>query len=292
MELGTALDVAIGLVLMYVLLSLSVTAIVEYTSQILDLRSRNLQNTLQRLLKSDLLTLFEGTGQIASMKAATKGKPSYLDSAVFAKAISDVAKLRDDAGAVAASPLQTIEKLPDGPVKAVMLDEWRRAAGDIKKFEEAMADWFDKAMERASGIFKRWVQWIALATGIAVAAMVNADTFAVGLKLWQDEALRAQMVAVAESVSGDESFKNGSATVEQIKGELKKLPLGWGHSETPADCLAWIVKAIGIVFTGLALAFGAPFWFDVLSKLVQLRSSGRKPETAEEKKLAKAKAAS
>ena len=74
--------------------------------------------------------------------------------------------------------------------------------------------------------------------------------------------------------------------MEQIKGELKKLPLGWGHSESPKDSLAWAVKAIGIVFTGLALAFGAPFWFDVLSKLVQLRSSGRKPETAEEKKKA------
>jgi hypothetical protein len=286
MELGTALDVAIGLVLMYVLLSLSVTAIVEYMSQIFDLRSRNLQDTLQRLLQSDMLAMFEGTGQIASMKAATKGEPSYLDSAVFAKAIADVAKLRNDAGAVAANAFQTIERLPDGPVKAVMIDEWRRAKGEIEKFEQAMADWFDKAMQRASGIFKRWTQWIALATGIAIAAMVNADTFAVGLKLWQDEALRAQMTAVAESVAGDESFKNGSATMEQIKGELKKLPLGWGHSEPPKDSLAWVVKAIGIVFTGLALAFGAPFWFDILSKLVQLRSSGGKPETAVEKKKA------
>lgn len=290
MDFGTALDVAIGLVLMYLLLSLAVTAAVEYLSQILHLRSRNLLGTLQRLMKSELFSLFENTGQIASMNAATKGKPSYLDSAVFAKAIAEVSKLRDNAGAVAAGALQTIEKLPDGPVKAVILDEWRRAAGDIEKFEHAIADWFDKAMERAGGIFKRWTQWIALGAGILIATMVNADTFAVGLKLWQDDALRAQMTAVAESVAGDESFKNGSVTLEQIKLELKKLPIGWGHSEPPKDCLAWLVKAGGILFTGMALAFGSPFWFDMLSKLVQLRSSGRKPDTAEEKRLAELRA--
>ncbi len=287
MDLGTALDVAIGLVLMYVLLSLSVTALVEYVSQIGDLRARNLRGSLERLMKPPMLAKFEQTGQIAAMQAATKGRPSYLDSTIFAKAITEAAKLRTEAGAVAANALATIQALPEGPLKAVALDEWRRAAGSVDSFEQAMADWFDAAMQRAAGIFKRWMRWISLLVAIGVAAMVNADTFAVGLKLWQDEALRAQMTALAQSVADDESFKAGSATMEQIQAELKKLPLGWGHADTPTDVLGWMVKAVGIVFTALALAFGAPFWFDVLSKLIQLRASGRKPQTAAAQRLAK-----
>lgn len=287
MDLGTALDVAIGLVLMYVLLSLSVTALVEYVSQIGDLRARNLRGSLERLMKPPMLAKFEQTGQIAAMQAATKGRPSYLDSTIFAKAITEAARLRTEAGAVAANALATIQALPEGPLKAVAFDEWRRAAGSVDNFEQAMADWFDAAMQRAAGIFKRWMRWISLLVAIGVAAMVNADTFAVGLKLWQDEALRAQMTALAQSVADDESFKAGSATMEQIQAELKKLPLGWGHADMPKDVLGWMVKAAGIVFTALALAFGAPFWFDVLSKLIQLRASGRKPQTAAAQRLAK-----
>jgi hypothetical protein len=30
--------------------------------------------------------------------------------------------------------------------------------------------------------------------------------------------------------------------------------------------------------TGLALSIGAPFWFDTLSKFVNIRSAGTKPE--------------
>jgi hypothetical protein len=49
-----------------------------------------------------------------------------------------------------------------------------------------------------------------------------------------------------------------------------------------------VLKIAGLLFTGLALAFGAPFWFDMLSKLVRLRASGEKPLTAEQKKAAEA----
>lgn len=46
-------------------------------------------------------------------------------------------------------------------------------------------------------------------------------------------------------------------------------------------------KFIGILITALALTLGAQFWFDLLKKLVSLRSSGLKPEEreAEKKKL-------
>jgi len=40
----------------------------------------------------------------------------------------------------------------------------------------------------------------------------------------------------------------------------------------------WNWKWIGIVLTALALSLGAPFWFDLLRKLVALRSAGVKPE--------------
>jgi hypothetical protein len=37
------------------------------------------------------------------------------------------------------------------------------------------------------------------------------------------------------------------------------------------------MKIVGLLLTAVALTLGAPFWFDLLSKLVKLRSSGDKP---------------
>jgi hypothetical protein len=40
----------------------------------------------------------------------------------------------------------------------------------------------------------------------------------------------------------------------------------------------WIVKLVGWLITALAAAQGAPFWFDLLNKLLQLRGGEKKPE--------------
>jgi len=42
-------------------------------------------------------------------------------------------------------------------------------------------------------------------------------------------------------------------------------------------------RLIGYLLTALAISFGAPFWFDLLNKFVQLRGAGIKPEEPAEK---------
>jgi hypothetical protein len=38
------------------------------------------------------------------------------------------------------------------------------------------------------------------------------------------------------------------------------------------------------LLTVFAVSLGAPFWFDLLNKLVNLRSAGKPPETASERR--------
>jgi hypothetical protein len=38
------------------------------------------------------------------------------------------------------------------------------------------------------------------------------------------------------------------------------------------------MKAAGLAITVLAVSLGAPFWFDLLNKLANLRASGPKPQ--------------
>lgn len=50
------------------------------------------------------------------------------------------------------------------------------------------------------------------------------------------------------------------------------------HNNYPTF-VSWLLYVAGIVITGFSLSYGAPFWFDLLVKLVNLRRSGLKPET-------------
>jgi len=44
------------------------------------------------------------------------------------------------------------------------------------------------------------------------------------------------------------------------------------------------MKIGGLLVTAFALSFGAPFWFDLLNRLVNLRAAGKKPAADEDKK--------
>ena len=46
----------------------------------------------------------------------------------------------------------------------------------------------------------------------------------------------------------------------------------------PADSAKWFLKIMGIIFSAAAAAQGAPFWFDILKKVVNIRGSGANPD--------------
>lgn len=50
------------------------------------------------------------------------------------------------------------------------------------------------------------------------------------------------------------------------------------HNNYPT-VVSWLLYIAGIIITGFSLSYGAPFWFDLLVKMVNLRRSGIRPET-------------
>jgi hypothetical protein len=49
-------------------------------------------------------------------------------------------------------------------------------------------------------------------------------------------------------------------------------------SNAPANASEWNLKIMGILFSAFAAAQGAPFWFDILKKFVNIRGSGKSPD--------------
>jgi hypothetical protein len=48
----------------------------------------------------------------------------------------------------------------------------------------------------------------------------------------------------------------------------------------PGDLNGWLVKILGMLIAGLAAAQGAPFWFDILKKFINVRGTGTNPVEA------------
>jgi len=232
--------------------------------------------------------------------------PSYLDPQVFARAMVDtlVPAVNPD-GTPAPVPdnmvlaLQTAAlKLPaDFPARRTMVMLAQQASGDMAKLESSLADWYDQQMSRISGWYKRWVKVVLIVVGLAVAVLINIDAVQVGRELYVDGPVREAVVAQALSGSLCKDEADGTAAKQCADQQIaalgsKGLPIGYAKAcswplrnaacwaTTPGSPVDWtdvVMKILGWLLTAFATSFGAPFWFDALSKLGNLRTSGPKP---------------
>jgi hypothetical protein len=72
------------------------------------------------------------------------------------------------------------------------------AEHQIEKLQANVEAWFESAMDRVTGWYKRWQQVVSLVIACAVVAVANADTIVLAKRLTRDSALRASVVAAAD----------------------------------------------------------------------------------------------
>ena len=212
-----------------------------------------------------------------------------------------------------AESIDLIEKLPKSVVENLTV-LGKRAQSRIQTTEEGIHTLqkeiertFDSSMERASGVYKRNAKGVAIMLGLSLAIIANADAFHMISRLSKDSALRETITnnageilvknqnnqAIANPNSQGEPDNN--ATLDVIREQADKaldnvaLPIGWSDVNLKQQ-IAWIpnqnqsfpfLKILtmipGWIFSGIAISMGAPFWFDLLGKFVNVRNAGRRP---------------
>jgi hypothetical protein len=222
--------------------------------------------------------------------APTGEKPSYISSRMFAAALFDIVAPADPSQPRTIESLRaSVTKMPDIKLRATLLNAIDSAGGDLEKAREKVEHWFDDTMARISGWYKRTAQKIIFAAGLVLCCAVNADTLMIVKELWGDAALRSTAVAEATSrvqaaSSGDSSAKEAALTqaIQEIR-RFNTPPIGWSRQVEDVRGLpdafgARVLKILGLLVTAFAIVMGAPFWFDMLNNLVNLRSTGNPPE--------------
>ena len=288
-----ALDVALGLIFVYLVLSLVCSALNETISSIFSWRAAFLREGVANLLDPEN----HGNGQELTKKlyahpilnalirpVGRKGKlryPAYLPARVFASALLDF-----DATGAKRSVEDAINAVPSAPARKALMTLWLDANGDAAEFRRAVESWYDDAMERVSGWYRRRVHLVTWVLAIAVAAVLNADTVRIADHLWKDDTVRAAIVARAERPPSSTTEPPVAAVATNVdRLEQLQLPIGWSVEQQPEDGWDWFLtgwrKAFGLLLTAAALTLGAPFWFDLLGKVARVRSAGARPAKAE-----------
>jgi hypothetical protein len=262
--LGSAvLEAAIGLALIYLLFAVFCAAANEWIAAILDTRATMLHQGIVQLLDSSAIAKQFYSHPLIRALMKDGEHPSYLPARAFARAVMDIATPLH-AGSITFEQLEEgIKGMPDSGARASLLAVLQAAGQRIEDAQHAIEGWYNDGMDRVSGWYKQRTRlWTALvAAAITVAA--NADTIRMARDFWLEPALRSSVTMAA--ISG-----HAIQAVEPV--------LGWSGVTDWNNPAAWLARVAGWLLTVVAVSMGAPFWFDVLNKIVSVRGAGKPPE--------------
>jgi hypothetical protein len=247
-------------------------------------------------------------GNAGSAKLPNKQRrklPSYVSGRSFARALMDLT-IPNSSGQTTADDIESALKQPGlpEPLRKALLALLADAKGDVAAFRRNVENWYDDHMARVSGWYKRHVRWITVAIATVLVLAFNLSAVEIARSLYTEEAVRGAVVTHA----ADTAACRGTAgtCLREIRDEIRKegavgLPIGWGTVEACADrqqSCNWLDRhglgdpatggsdlapillvALGWALMVVALLPGARFWFDALSRLGSLRSTGPKPPT-------------
>jgi hypothetical protein len=288
LDLGSpVLDVAIGLSFVFFLLSLVVSAGTELTSWIASRRAANLEKALRSLLGNEQWATAILDHPLIQAGVRKKGqRPSYISARNFSLAFLDVFAPPKGQKGTLRRVKEEAEKLDESSVlKRQVIALLEDAEGDVERFRASVEAWFNDTMDRVSGWYRRWAQAIACVIAAVVAIGLNVDTLRVADRLANDQTVREAVVAQAQQTlasqsrasTNPESPKQAGEGVQSATNEIGalNLPVGWNDANDQIDLSTFV----GWLLTAIAISLGAPFWFDSLSKLSNLRTTGAKPST-------------
>nr|WP_315250629.1 hypothetical protein [uncultured Duganella sp.] len=261
-------------------------------------RLRGILPSIQRLLRLDggfRLDKLEPSSLTAAVMRhplirgmAQRGRmPSYIPSAIFARAFVSTLTTRYGKGQTAA---MLLNQVGNEGLTRTLLAIMGEGPDDVAALENAVRIWYDTVMERISGWYKRRSQFVLFLVGLFYAAAMNIDALQLSTRLWKDAELRDGMIASAQQSHAAglpvAAAPSALAQVQAAKAQaqqLQKLPIGWPSSrfDSVDGVGTWLVALafalIGWAATAFAASLGSPFWFDGVGWLLALRGTGARP---------------
>ncbi|HEY6978223.1 MAG TPA: hypothetical protein VH396_18105 [Chitinophagaceae bacterium] len=338
------LDLVVGVIFIFFLLSIICSSIVEMILTAKRIRAQVLGKWLLTIFDTEIINeknekvlLGQEIMDHCALTALspTHKAPAYIDAKNFVAAALD----KITAYSKVINPKSIDDIIQSLESTTAISDELKRAfliyaneakdtfealsvktMGAIEMFRKKVENWYDSNMDRISGTMKvKYTRRFTFISAIVITLLLNADTIEISKYLYSNPDARAKVVAKAYETSTDETMKEDmnrirqratalddttKLTIDQLNDSLKakinvineanaalkeSIPIGWAKSEFAAqkdgaDWVAFVLtKLVGMAVTVIAIMMGAPFWFDVLNKISNIRGNGNKPSESEKK---------
>lgn len=168
------------------------------------------------------------------------------------------------------------------------------AANNVGDFNKKLEEWFNQTMDRVSGWYQRRIKLITLGIGILITILFNVDSINIYKILSTNNKVRGEVIVAAAGYLEQQNKYQldpdaGSVTAEKLEELLCKqidpavniLGIGWPHDSLNDNLrtINWLTAPLGWILTIIAISLGAPFWFDLLSKAMNLRGTGTQVST-------------
>ena len=335
MQLDAILEVAIGLVMMWLVLSVATMEIQNWLGQILNTRAKFLEESLLEMFKGEqgLVDQFYNHPAIKELfQKDRKGnlkKPTYIPNETFSRVAMELLVAASKQKASIAPGVVSFSAMADGVQQVKSLNPELEELMDhlfpglnqtdavsfgledvqekLKQYQENVETWFDHNMGKLSGWYKENAMAMAFFIGLGLAIVFNVDTINITQRLWREPTIRQALVAQADTYQLEE----GVANITEVRGYFDSLAMPIGWSSVPAaetsvckqlitftaegaiayrtgnECKVmvniprannlwgWVIKLLGLMISAFAARQGAPFWFDMLRRLVSLRNTAQ-----------------
>lgn len=280
---STVLDLAVGLIFAFLLISLITSTGTEAVASAAGWRADTLLQGIKNLLNDQNFTglakdLYnhglvnpQSDGK-ATSEATLTAKPSYIDAEHFATALMERLKILPNA-----ADLQTeINKITDPQLKGVLSGIVARANGNVDQIRRDLAAWFNQGMDRVAGVYKRYTQLWNFLIALLLAIAFNLDAVKIAHTLWDQPGLIKEFSAPAVGANADKLFTQLGQLGLPFGWDDKAIDDLWRLPTSLSAIVSWVSAIVGWVIVAASTLFGASFWFDALQRVTQLRGAGSK----------------
>lgn len=283
------LETAIGLVFIYLVLSIIGTATVEVLSAAINCRGAYLKRWVDEMLGRETADKFYQhpliSGLIKPSLLTRLSYPSYIPEDTFAEALvyflAGGQYTTNPADASRGSRELAVSQKIEVASVIPLLEQ--KAAGDITVFLTLVKQWYSASQNRVQGRFKvTTIAWL-LSIGFFLSLGCNIDTIQIVNTLYSQTKLRQDIAVSSAKLPNQES----QVGLPEMKNLEDAGLIGWSTKDfhdywSPRNTkiVERIIKILGCLMTTLAMSLGAPYWFEILNKLNQaIRSTGVKPNS-------------
>lgn len=204
-----------------------------------------------------------------------------------------------------------LDKMNYSPLKSQLRSLYEKS-NNYSEFKLKLEEWFNDYMSRVSGWYKNGTKKTLFYISLVIALLLNIDSIRLIQKIKEDSGLRKSLVEKASEIAVQENTKiitrvkeekaksNYANKIDMLRKvnflqdsissvtlnkadsvirviETEGIPIGYQGDIKKVHGNWYIVKwLLGILISAYAMSFGAPFWFEVIQKFINIRRAGSK----------------